>query len=177
MEKPRIRQGWQLKSNTLEMIHALEKANWFADVGKSISDPNIISVHSWKEAIKYCKSRYCANVQMEGTNLLHETLWHLHLRCKMTERYMIWNTLVDVVKDQIRPIIELKTRDVIKLYRLPKAFCDTVDWDIMAICMELEYADSVPPRFFAERAKWYLAGHFPCGWEGDFPIGGKLVVF
>jgi hypothetical protein len=166
-------QSRQLKPEALQMIDNLAKTDWFAHVGELIVDPNIVQIHSWKEALKYCRSRYCANVQMEGKNLLTERLCFEH-----PERYhKVWNQTVEIVKEQIKPMIDCKTQDVIKANRLPKAFRGTVDWDILCVCMELEYADLIPPRFFVERAKWYLAGHFPCGWEGDFPVGGKLVVF
>jgi hypothetical protein len=73
----------------------------------------------------------------------------------------------------VEPLFKRKTKDIITRHKLPKCFLDTVGWDMIAICQELEFADLVPPRFFAERAKWYLAGHFPCGWEGDFPVGAS----
>jgi hypothetical protein len=67
------------------------------------------------------------------------------------------------------------TANTRKINKLPKEFVESVKWDLRAACMELEYADLVPPRYFAERARWYLAGHFPCGWEGDFPEGCLIV--
>lgn len=42
--------------------------------------------------------------------------------------------------------------------------------------MESEYADVYPPDFFAARAYWYRARHFPCGWNGDFPKA-TLVIY
>jgi hypothetical protein len=33
-----------------------------------------------------------------------------------------------------------------------------------------------PPGFFASNAYWYIKGHFPCGWEGEFPKG-TLVIY
>jgi hypothetical protein len=37
--------------------------------------------------------------------------------------------------------------------------------------MESEYADVVPPRFFAALGFYNVRGHFPCGWEGEYPPG------
>ena len=59
---------------------------------------------------------------------------------------------------------------------LPKVFEDTVQWDILGVCMEAEYADIFQPGFYASQAYWYINGHFPCGWEGKFP-NGKLIVY
>jgi hypothetical protein len=69
-----------------------------------------------------------------------------------------------------------KTRAVAETHALPKVFEDTVQWDVLHLCMEAEYADVYPPGFFASQAYWYVAGRFPCGWEGKFPAG-RLVVY
>lgn len=163
---------WKLKPETLKMIQDLENTDWFAHVGEPIDDPTIVQIFTWKETVKYCRHRYSANVQMESSNLLTE-----QLAIQYADRYLHWNKIAPAVHHYIGPLLERKTRDIIKKQKLPKAFMDTVGWDMHAICMELEYSDLIPPQYFAVRAKWYLAGHFPCGWEGDFPEGGKLVVF
>lgn len=66
-------------------------------------------------------------------------------------------------------------------HKLPKAFSDTVHWDILHACMEIEYSDVRQPAFFSNQVDWYLAGHFPCGWDGSFTEGemptGRLVVY
>ncbi|HMP04555.1 MAG TPA: hypothetical protein PKC45_18865 [Gemmatales bacterium] len=164
--------AWQLQPTTLQMIDDLDKVEWFARVGKPLDDAHIIQIFTWNEAVKYCRQRYSSNVQIESRNLLTERLASQH-----AARYLHWNRIAPAVHHYVAPLLELKTRDVIKAHKLPKAFVDTVGWDMHAICMELEYSDLIPPKYFAERARWYLAGHFPCGWEGDFPVGGKLVVF
>jgi hypothetical protein len=38
------------------------------------------------------------------------------------------------------------------------------------------YVDLYPPSFFASNAYWYVMGHFPCGWRGEFPKG-QLVIY
>jgi hypothetical protein len=43
-------------------------------------------------------------------------------------------------------------------------------------CVEQEYADVVAPAFFSRLAEWYLRGHYPCGWLGDYP-DGKIMVY
>jgi hypothetical protein len=68
-----------------------------------------------------------------------------------------------------------KIRDVRTAHNLPQAFEDTVQWDILHLCMEAEYADVYPPGFYASQAYWYANGHFPCGWHGQFPEGTLIV--
>lgn len=40
----------------------------------------------------------------------------------------------------------------------------------------LNESDLYPPGFFASNANWYVRGHFPCGWRGEFPKG-QLVIY
>ena len=42
--------------------------------------------------------------------------------------------------------------------------------------MEAEFADVYPPGFYASQAYWYVKGHFPCGWQGEFP-NGTLIIY
>jgi len=51
-----------------------------------------------------------------------------------------------------------------------------VQWDILHVCMEAECADVFPAAYYASQAYWYVKGHFPCGWEGEFPKG-KLIIY
>jgi hypothetical protein len=74
------------------------------------------------------------------------------------------------------PLVLRKTKAVVEANHLPRGFVDTVQWDILRLCMEAEYADVFPPGFYASQAYWYMQGHFPCGWEGEFPQG-RLTVF
>jgi len=64
---------------------------------------------------------------------------------------------------------------VVRENDLPKAFEDTVQWDIIHLCMEAEYADVYPPGFYASQGYWYAKGHFPCGWQGEFPLGTRII--
>lgn len=59
---------------------------------------------------------------------------------------------------------------------VPDAIETTVQWDVLHLAAEAAFADVCPPGFYASQAYWYVKGHFPCGWQGDFP-DGKLVIF
>lgn len=161
-----------MKETTEGLLEKLGNAEWFTNVGREIKGNEVATVQSWKEAMTVCESKTSHFVTAEAANVLTERL-HYEAR----ERYRLWNKIVLELKRHTIPLVESKTAAVAKRNKLPKAFKGQVDWDILHACMELEYADIVPPRFFDERARWYLTGHFPCGWEGDFPKGGRLIVF
>lgn len=152
-------------------LAALEKLDWFWNVGQAIG-ADAAQVHSWKEALRICRSRDSDNVQLESQNLLTEKLCF-----QFPDKYHgKWNPLVTRVKKKTDPLVLRKVLASACCPKLPEPVLAMIRSDVRLIIMELEYADIVPPRFFAQRAKWYLAGHFPCGWEGDFPQG-RLIVY
>ena len=60
--------------------------------------------------------------------------------------------------------------------KLRKGFQARVRLEIVGFGMEQEYADVVDLNFCTVLGKWYMSGHFPCGWRGEYP-DGILVVF
>lgn len=162
-----------MKTATEILIGRLQDLRWFSHVGEEIKAAKVRLVFSWKEAIKICKNKDYQNILIEMRNILSEKLCF-----SFRERFRLWNGLASELRPIIVKILEKSNIPlIIKEKKLPKVFIDSVRWDISAACMELEYADCVPSRFFTEKMEWYLAGHFPCGWEGDFPQGGRLIVF
>ena len=50
-------------------------------------------------------------------------------------------------------------------------------WDVLSALMENAYLESGHRCFFfLELLSVYEAGHFPCGWLGEWPEG-KLIVY
>lgn len=88
----------------------------------------------------------------------------------------MWNDLVVDIKRTTVPFVLRKIESVMHDKALPQKFHDVIQWDVVGVCMEAEYADVFPPGFYAVLGYWYTKGHFPCGWEGEFP-GGRIIVF
>jgi hypothetical protein len=151
-------------------LKKLRDADWFARVG-TYNGENAISVSSWQEAIEQCSSDYWEDLTLEAANQYCERLAE-----RSQERFRLWNDVVAGVKPAVVALVMEKTSPVVGQYDLPKVFSDCVRWDILHLCMEAEYADVYPPGFYASQAYWYEHGHFPCGWQGEFPAG-KLVVY
>jgi hypothetical protein len=91
------------------------------------------------------------------------------------ERFREWNTIVRELKKSTVPLVQRKTKSVVDANGLPQGFINAVQWDVLHVCMEAEYAEVFPPGFFAAQSYWYSQGHFPCGWEGDFPQGRPVI--
>jgi hypothetical protein len=148
----------------------LEKADWFACVGVKDTETAMV-LSSWREAIEHCSSIEWENLCLEAANQYRERVLE-----RSKERFNQWNDIVDQIKPVTDRLVRQKIEDVVCQQGLPKVFEDTVQWDILQVCMEAEYADVYQPGFYASQAYWYVKGHFPCGWEGKFPKG-KLVIY
>jgi hypothetical protein len=158
---------------TKATLEQLETANWFAQVGTmyGISQPEkIVMLSSWQEAVEQCSSIEWENLCLEAQNQ-----YRMRLLDKNKDRYLQWNDVVEMLKPTTIPFVQRKIEAIVKQHDLPKVFEDTVQWDILGVCMESEFADVYPPGFFASNAYWYMKGHFPCGWQGEFPKGTLII--
>jgi hypothetical protein len=158
-----------MDERTILTLKRLEEAAWFSAAGQFVDGP-VIVLSSWKEAVEACRSSSYQDLCLEAANRYRERLVE-----RSVERFRLWNQTVRVVKQKSVPLVKRKIREVVETHKLPKVFEDTVQWDTLMVCMEAEFADIYPPGFFASQAYWYVEGHFPCGWKGDFPNGRQII--
>ncbi len=155
---------------TQSTLDELDQAEWFRTVGvKGTQVADVLS--SWTEAIDWCSSLEWENLLLEASNQYRERLVE-----RSVERFRRWNDLVFELQPVTTALVREKTARVVEVTVLPKVFVDTVEWDVLGVCLEAEYADVYPPGFYAAQAYWYVADHFHCGWRGTFPEG-RLVVY
>jgi hypothetical protein len=131
----------------------------------------VVALSSWSEAIQRCASIEWENFCLEAANQYRERLIE-----RSAERFRQWNDIVIALKKKTIPFVKRKIEAIVRANGLPPVFESTVQWDILHLCMEAEYADVYPPGFYASQGYWYVRGRFPCGWEGDFP-NGRLVIY
>lgn len=152
-------------------MEELRQVEWFRNVG--VQDKETAEVlNSWEEAIKHCGSLEWENLCLEAVNQYRARLLERSL-----DEYRRWNDIAVAVKPVVEALVREKTRRVVAENNLPKVFVDTVNWDILHLCIEGEFADVYPPGFYASQAYWYMSGHFPCGWRGTFPKEGNRIVY
>jgi len=150
--------------------------DWFSRCGQPISldlTMEVEQIGMWPEAVESFGGVDWENVQLEAQNQL--TMW-LHQNAR--RRYQTWNEIVDAHK---ATIIEPLTRDRWVPFQdasgLDVQFIHGVQWDILGALMENSFFDTGHQcYFFFELLQVYEAGHFPCGWRGEWP-GGSLVVY
>jgi hypothetical protein len=154
----------------------LRAIDWFSCCGKPLSlDLSMPTepVGSWPEAVVNCAESVWENVELEAQNQL--TLW-LHQNDR--KNYRKWNALVDQHKAAVlEPLTEEKWIPYQQAHGLTMAIVHSVQWDILGALMANSYLrNGHRCGFFLELLWVYEAGHFPCGWHGEWPQG-KLVVY
>ena len=160
-----------MHQRTVATLETLRQVEWFRNVG--IHDTEAADVLcSWDEAFASCSSPEWEGLCLEAAHQYSE-----RLRERSPERIESWNDVVNIVKPHSQDLVLEKTRAMVRVYAPPKIFLDTVEWDVLHLCMESEYSDIYPPGFYASQAYWYTKGHFPCGWRGSFPLGGRLIIY
>lgn len=137
-------------------LDRLRHEDWFRNVG--VRDTEVADVlSSWGEAIESCGSLELENLCLEVVNQYSARLIE-----RSPRDYGTWNDVVLSVRPAAQALVREKTRKVVADNDLPKLFVDTVDWDILHVCMEAEFADIYPPgmrgRPTGTRKVTFLAG-------------------
>ncbi len=170
-----------MNRKTRDILSELESYLWFSNVGNRSEVGDVTFVDSWGAAVASCASRKWEDFQQDIHNYyIRKVGAHIH---EGAER---WNAVLSEVESRLAvhafPVVEKMASNL----ELPQVFVDSVRWDVLGICMEVEFSDITPPFFFAAIVReCYRSGHFPCGWDGpDLPDGwcgnlslGKLIVY
>lgn len=159
-----------MHARTQATLDHLRGAKWFTNVGIRDTKAAVV-VSSWSEAIERCSSADWESLCLEAVNQYCERIAE-----RSPREFARWNDIVVDIRPSVYALVYEKSEGIIQANELPKVFLSTVTWDIIHVCMEAELAHIYPPGFYASQAYWYISGHFPCGWQGNFP-NGKLVVY
>jgi hypothetical protein len=169
-----------MHQRTSYKLGELKSFAWFSNVGCRIEGDYRI-VRDWKEAVELSDAVVWNSVQLQVKNRLGDEVTKRDYK-----RSQEWNAIAGELRKHISAIIADKVEPLERQFRLSQGFRGAVSWDILSICLETEFSDLVPPKFFVPRLEpVYAAGHFPCGWEGpelkegwkgDMP-NARLIVY
>jgi hypothetical protein len=151
-------------------LQQIDEAAWFSRVGTKDTKVAMV-LSSWPEAIESCSYVEWEDLRLDAANQLCARIME-----RSRERFAKWNETALEVKNAVGPLVMRKIDEVTRERNFPKVFHNSVRWDIMHLCMEAEYADLCHPAFFAGISYFYVNGHFPCGWSGEYPKG-MLVIY
>lgn len=154
----------------------LRAINWFTHCGEPGQFDLTMEVEplaGWTEVMKSCSSESWEHVQLEAQNQL--ATW-LHQNAREQDR--TWNEVVARHKTAvIEPLSREKWVPFQRANSLDARLVHCVEWDILGVLMTNSFLDTGHRCFFdLELLTVYEAGHFPCGWRGNWP-DGRLLVF
>jgi hypothetical protein len=158
-----------MRDATQDAVARLKATMLFTQVGEPIDDDSVLQVFNWNDAWQARLSQLWQYLAYDERNCFTRTLARSH-----RERYQLWNS----VTQQCRPlVVECVDRSIeVCPSEARESIKVNAQWSLLNGLMEVEYADVVPPAFFTKLLDWYMRGHYPCGWEGEYPEG-KLIVF
>lgn len=161
---------------TKDTIEQLREVDWFTAVGNKPALPEnwqtrLIFCDSWVEAVYHCSKTSWENLRLNANDVIYS-----EVRQQSPEVSRHWNEVVGELRPIVNDLVGSKTRVVVEVHKLPVKFVHVVRWDVLGILLEAQYGEFLKTNFYVPLGNWYLEGHFPCGWEGEYP-DGKLIVF
>ncbi len=154
----------------------LEAVDWFAACGQplAVSLPfPLAPVGGWAEAIERCSDQSWGGRHLGGPQPADGVPSHPPPR-----RLPGTGTPSTVAAKErvVTPLMDRVWRPFAERHGFGKVLVDCVSWDVLAAIMEHEYRDCPGrPEWFLQLLRVYRAGHFPCGWAGEWPAGQLLV--
>ena len=182
-----------MNSRTRKLIVELHARDWFANVGTPIDNPHVFQVHSWKAALAHSDSedwdtllvvRYgdIAAQAFEADYRHHRSEEKLEKAKRRMyamvkgDRNNMWDKAVDEIEPVVNVVVDEKVAGMAVKNKFPTSFCEIVQFSILSGCLEEEFRDRIEESFFMQLILLYLQGHYPCGWDGEYP-SGRLIVF
>jgi hypothetical protein len=151
-------------------IAALQDAPWFERAGKPVPDDiDAIQVASWNDVLRIFDDhpRYSVKGHLEAPELEVIDALDLH-----PERIAWMSEGYDIARDTVRAIRwiprSLPMLDSVNLG-------DHVHLYFRYLISEIVVQDVTTCTYFREQLAWWYAGHVPCGWEGEWPVGKHRV--
>jgi hypothetical protein len=162
---------WGPHSNEVwSAIECLKELAWFDKVGTRIRGPaKIVVVRSWPEALTVLDDD--AHYDEKGfPRAVVERVWPV-TKARKTGAWWL------AARDEAERFYDYSgfiPRSLDKSMR-------EVLWEHLYTFISLLFAEivggsRVRSTYLREQLQWYCAGHFPCGWEGQWPRG-KMKVY
>ncbi len=138
-------------------------------VGSPLTDPSVAAVSSWREALTILDDP-TGKYDLHG-HLVAAAAKLLPVHTTAPERQWWERAVADAgeycnIFPYLPESLDEDTRE--RLYGY------LYDYTSLLLA-EIIGGDAVGLTYFREQLPWYLAGRFPCGWEGNWPAGRPRV--
>ena len=161
---------------TLQTYEHLKDSKWYERGGTRylangpITSPVVIAA-SWKDAAKYSESSEWELAINESSNM-----FTAKLHKEASEAYKSWNDKAREVRSLVIPLVTERMEPIEREYNLSPILGQLVQAQISMVLMEAEFAHLIGAGNFSKLAFWFVNGHVPCGWKGEFP-NGNLIIY
>lgn len=148
----------------------LDKIEWLQRVGEPVMDNGIVIVQSWEDALTIFGEdrRYNANGVLQAACDRVDPVFE-----QAPEREAWWQK----AREDAKPYTALYgwVPNVLPPMQRELMFENLYEFVSMLLA-EIIGSPEAECTYFREQLSWFHAGHFPCGWEGDWP-NGRMRVF
>ena len=147
----------------------IEKIKWFSRCGKNI--PNNIGfyffvIDNWKDAIESNFKDNWQDINMKENSDLTNIIGD---EADYDENYELYSTFFT---NRILPLIQEYT--IIK--NIDFSISSNIRNVVINSLFENKYKDKYEfPMIYTKLLNVYKKGHFPCGWDGNYPDGNLLI--
>lgn len=159
-----------------EYIDELKNVDFCRNVGTRSEVPNAIYAADWDEAVAWSYGREWTHFQ----SLRDNEFWELaHWEDRFTSESEFeaeCDRFRDTYRDYIYSIVNDKTKDL----NVASSHLDEIQRNIRGCIYggleEIAFHDVTDASFYMLAAGCVFKGHYPCGYEGDYP-DGQIVIY
>jgi hypothetical protein len=154
-----------------QFLAELEQVRWFENLGKPIGpEMGVDQIHDWEEW-PGPEDPATDEMTLRQQALIDELLAAAGGRSQEVEQ--LWERIRGMVFRKAIPKVPYDPEE--DCYHPQSLSVWWAAWTAGLVGASLFLERPVPPEL-AEQWKWYLAGHWPCAWVGDYPEG-RLMVY
>ena len=157
--------------SVLDFLAELERIPWFENIGKDVSPTaHVEQIHEWQEwPGPEDSSLDEAGVWQQS---LHDEIYS-SARDKSTQLAELWNRIHTIVFRDAAPKVPYDPDQ--DAWHAPSVAVWDAAWaaGLIGLCI---YLNRTIPTELQQQWAWFVQGHWPCGWRGEFP-NGKLMIF
>ncbi len=149
-------------------LDALHATKWFANVGTRLGSERAVAARSW-EAVLGCIS-HSWDAGYGGNHPGPSDM------CSVKPGdpdYQLADRAFELAGDALHFAQHLPFDPLGREDERVSAYIHS--WAELLFC-EILRSHRIDCTYFREQLQWFHAGHFPCGWEGEWPVG-KIRVF
>lgn len=148
----------------------LDNTRWLKRVGEPLGGDGVMIVRSWDEALTIFDEdfRYNANGILDAPCSRVDPLF-----TRFPEREAWWQK----AREDAKRCTALYSWVPTSLSQEHQDLLFENLWEFVSMLLaEIIASPEAECTYFREQLPWFHAGHFPCGWEGDWP-NGRMRVF